>query len=120
MEYTQIATGTAYDGEPREGTARIIRGIKDVVTLMKDPALSEAVVFMEVPGTTTVGPVLRRVLGVVCTEGGTGSHIAIVSREFELPCVMGAKGVVLDDVDRRQVRIDPSGAVSVAFEGGAE
>lgn len=119
MEFTQVGTGTAYDGAPQEGTARIIKGVKDIVSLMKDPDLHEAVLFMEVPGTTTAGPVLRKVRGVVCTQGGTGSHIAIVSRELELACVMGASGLDLDEIDRRRVRIEPNGAVSVAAEGDA-
>ena len=48
----------------------------------------------------------------MCTGGTPRSHIGIVSREFQVPCVMGC---VFDDVpaDGTEVELDCSGA-----EGG--
>ncbi|MHA1309784.1 MAG: PEP-utilizing enzyme [Candidatus Helarchaeota archaeon] len=43
---------------------------------------------VEDSGTTTLGPILSDLSGVLCTTGSEGSHLAIVSREFEIPCIM--------------------------------
>jgi len=54
------------------------------------------IVVCEDAGTTTLGPILPDLAGIVCTTGSAGSHLAIVSREFELPCVMSAEFVIND------------------------
>jgi signal transduction protein with GAF and PtsI domain len=117
VEFKEIGGGTPYDGEAREGTARIVEDARDVLSLLRDGDLEKIVVFLRVPGTTTLGPVMRRIRGVVCTRGRAGSHLAIVSRELGLPCVMGAD-IDLEAVRGRQVRIEPSGAVAVAQVDG--
>jgi len=39
-------------------------------------------------------PVMRRVAAIVTERGGRTAHAAIVSREFGLPCIVGADGVM--------------------------
>lgn len=41
-------------------------------------------------GATFLSPVFDELTGVVCTGGTPRSHIGIVSREFHVPCIMGA------------------------------
>lgn len=53
-------------------------------------ATGEIAVVEEV-GTTTLGPILSKLAGVVCKTGGIGSHLAIVSREFSIPLSNGNK-----------------------------
>jgi pyruvate,water dikinase len=36
-------------------------------------------------------PVMKRAAGIVTNEGGLTCHAAIVSREMNLPCVVGTK-----------------------------
>jgi phosphoenolpyruvate-protein kinase (PTS system EI component) len=36
-------------------------------------------------------PLFPRIKAVVCTTGGETSHVAIVAREFNLPCIMGSE-----------------------------
>jgi signal transduction protein with GAF and PtsI domain len=48
----------------------------------------------------------------VCTGGTSRSHIGIVSREFQVPCIMAC---VLDEVpaDAAEVELDCSGPAGV-------
>ncbi|WXG45127.1 MAG: PEP-utilizing enzyme [Candidatus Atabeyarchaeum deiterrae] len=66
-----------------------IRTVEDVVNLF-DKATGK-ICIIEDAGTTTLGPILSELAGTVCTTGGAGSHLAIVSREFNIPCIMGTK-----------------------------
>jgi phosphoenolpyruvate synthase/pyruvate phosphate dikinase len=71
------------------GEAVFIQSVEDVINLFDNA--SGKICIVEDSGTTTLGPILSDLAGVVCTAGSAGSHLAIVSREFELPCIMGVQ-----------------------------
>lgn len=66
-----------------------IQTIEDVINLF-DKA-SGKICIVEDAGITTLSPILSDLVGTVCTKGSAGSHLAIISREFNLPCIMGIK-----------------------------
>ncbi|MFX0059453.1 MAG: PEP-utilizing enzyme [Candidatus Hodarchaeota archaeon] len=66
-----------------------IKTIEDVINLFDDAVGKICIV--DDAGITTLGPILSELVGTICTTGGAGSHLAIISREFGLPCVMGIK-----------------------------
>ncbi|MBD3229175.1 MAG: hypothetical protein GF329_13410 [Candidatus Lokiarchaeota archaeon] len=70
-----------------EGIFKFIESVEDVIGLF-DSAKGK-ICLVEDSGTTTLGPILSDLEGVLCTTGSGGSHLAIVSREFEIPCIMG-------------------------------
>jgi phosphohistidine swiveling domain-containing protein len=90
------------------GELRVVRAIQDVINLWKEGAQGK-IALVEDAGTTTLGPILSKLAGVVCTSGALGSHLAIVTREFEIPALMGTKldGVGIADLDRKQGAIEP-------------
>ncbi|GIX31469.1 MAG: phosphoenolpyruvate synthase [Porticoccaceae bacterium] len=63
-------------------------------------------------------PLMRRAAGIITDAGGTTSHAAIVSRELDLPAVVGTgKATELLD-DGQDVTLDcASGAVGRVYEG---
>ena len=71
------------------GELAYVNTVEDVMNLF-DKAAGK-ICLVEDAGTTTLGPILPELIGTVCTTGGAGSHLAIVSREFNIPCIMGAK-----------------------------
>ncbi|MDH5811499.1 MAG: PEP-utilizing enzyme [Candidatus Verstraetearchaeota archaeon] len=93
-----------------EGELRIVRSPKDVIELWKEGAAGK-IVLVEDAGVTTLGPILPKLAGVVCTSGGIGSHLAIVSREFSIPALMGTRinGLQLEDLNRKRAMIRPCG-----------
>ena len=75
------------------GVVRNFRSPDDVVDAMDsadDGLLEDTIALVDSGGTTFLSPLLARLAGVVCRTGTLRSHLAIVSREFELPCVLGA------------------------------
>jgi len=76
------------------GELIFIKTVEDVINLFD--AATGKICLVEEAGTTTLGPILSDLSGVLCTTGSAGSHLAIVSREFGLPCVMGVRFSVKD------------------------
>ena len=90
MSFTKIGKGlSAASKEEAIGEFSIINSVEDVLTLLETGAENKIVV-VEDCGTTTIGPILSQIKGIVCTSGSEGSHLAIVSREFEIPAIMSA------------------------------
>ncbi len=76
--------------ETAEGEFIVINSVEDVLKLLEVGA-DNKIVIVEDCGTTTLGPILSQIKGVVCTSGSEGSHLAIVSREFEIPAFMSSR-----------------------------
>ncbi|MFX1464643.1 MAG: PEP-utilizing enzyme [Promethearchaeota archaeon] len=66
-----------------------IQTIDDVINLF-DKAEGK-ICIVDDSGITTLSPILSDLVGTICTTGSAGSHLAIVSREFSIPCIMGVK-----------------------------
>lgn len=73
-----------------EGEFSVINSVEDVLNLLDGSAEGKIVIVQDC-GTTTLGPILSQIKGIICTSGSEGSHLAIVSREFEIPALMGAR-----------------------------
>jgi phosphoenolpyruvate-protein kinase (PTS system EI component) len=71
------------------GEAVYIKTIEDVIALFDNA--SGKICIVDDAGITTLSPILSELAGTVCTTGGPGSHLAIVSREFGIPCIMAIK-----------------------------
>lgn len=86
-----------------------VKTIEDVIQLF-DSAIGK-ICLVDDAGITTLGPILSELIGIICTTGGAGSHLAIISREFGLPCIMGAKLYVKDtsNIIGKQVEIKHNG-----------
>lgn len=85
-----------------------IKSIDDVIKLFNDA--KGKICLVDDAGTTTLGPILSDLAGVVCTTGCTGSHLAIISREYGLPCIMNIK-IVADKIslNGKKVKIATEG-----------
>ena len=68
------------------GEIVFIQSVEDVINLF-DKADGKLCLVND-SGTTTLGPIVSELTGIICTTGSAGSHLAIVSREFEIPCIM--------------------------------
>jgi phosphohistidine swiveling domain-containing protein len=105
-------------GEVR-GTARWFNDTADVLSI-DDDDLEETIAFVNKGGMTFLSPILPDLKGIVCTAGSRESHLAILSRESAVPCVLTAEvtgeivdgdEVVLDLRDAQVARITKSAAV---------
>jgi len=80
-----------FETDPVEGTARWFREPQDVIDSI-DSDLESTIAVVEFGGTTFLGPVLGRLAGIICMKGSLRSHLGIVSREYDIPCVMALQG----------------------------
>ena len=103
-----IGTGEkVFDHAAVRGRWKVMEGPTDVLDLM-DTGAEGVIVLVRDAGATFLSPIFHELAGVVCTGGTVRSHIGIVSREFQVPCVMACQ---LSEVpaDGREVELDCSG-----------
>jgi phosphoenolpyruvate synthase/pyruvate phosphate dikinase len=107
-----LGRGTVVSGEHGSGLARIVTSGREAAALMSSDDLEGVILVTNSATVTGVVPLLPRIRGVVCTGGGSTSHLALVSREFGLLCVMGAALDEIDGLDGVQIAISSDGTVS--------
>jgi signal transduction protein with GAF and PtsI domain len=110
---TDLGSGTTvFTTEPVSGTWRMLHSPDDVLTLM-DEGANGVVAGVADAGATFLAPIFDELTAVVCMSGTPSSHIGIVSREYQVPCIMAttfAGGVPDDGVT---VSVDCTDAVGV-------
>jgi signal transduction protein with GAF and PtsI domain len=89
-----------------------MEGPDDVIELM-DSGAEGVVALVRDAGATFLAPLYHELTAVVCTSGTPRSHIGIVSREFQVPCVMGTAFPDGEPADGDTVEVDCSGADGV-------
>ena len=121
-ELNEVGTGTNLftAGEVR-GVARWFNDTADVLSI-EDDDLAATIAFVHKGGMTFLSPILPDLRAIVCTAGSRESHLAILSRESDVPCVLAAQlsgevadgdTVVLDLSDAQTARVAvAAGAVS--------
>jgi signal transduction protein with GAF and PtsI domain len=101
-----------FDHEPVRGRFRVLDGPDDVLDLM-DTGAEGVIALVRDAGATFLAPIYHELTGVVCTSGTVRSHIGIVSREFQVPCVMGTTFDGEEPADGADVELDCSGEEGV-------
>ena len=101
-----------FDSPPVLGTWRVLEGPDDVLALM-DSGAEGVVAGVRDAGATFLAPLYHELTAVVCTGGTPRSHIGIVSREFQVPCVMGCVFADGEPGDGAQVEVDCSAGEGV-------
>ena len=106
----EIKGMTASPGVVRGRVKKILK-IHDMTKMMKGDILVSSMTRPEMV------PVMKLAAAIVTDEGGVTSHAAIVSREMEIPCIIGAKIAtqVLRDGDLVEVDAD-KGVIKILNE----
>lgn len=97
-----------------EGELRYITSVQEVVKLLREGPDGK-IVLVDDAGTTFLAPVLSKLAGVVCRSGALGSHLAIVTREFEIPALMGVKIEDPQGLNGKHALIEPEEGTSGAL-----
>jgi len=97
-----------FDHGPVGGVWRAMTGPDDVLAFM-DEAPEGVIALVRDAGATFLAPIYHQLAGIVCTSGSPRSHIGIVSREYQLPCVMALSFVGDEPADGTTVELDCSG-----------
>ncbi|HVE93703.1 MAG TPA: PEP-utilizing enzyme [Acidimicrobiales bacterium] len=108
-----VGTGQkVFDSPPVRGVWRELRGPDDVLELM-DAGAGGVVAVVRDAGATFLAPLYADLTAVVCMSGTPRSHIGIVSREYQLPCVTSAAFPDGEPADGSTVEIDCTGNEAV-------
>jgi signal transduction protein with GAF and PtsI domain len=109
---TDIGTGTrVFEAAPVRGSWRRLTSPDDVLVLM-DSTAEGVVACVADAGATFLAPIFDELTAVVCLSGTPMSHIGIVSREYQVPCVMAA-ALSDEPADGDEVEVDCSTAPGV-------
>jgi len=103
-----VGRGTkVFETAPVRGEWRRLEDPDDVLDLM-DTSANGIVACVTDAGATFLAPVFDDLTAVVCLSGTPVSHIGIVSREYQVPCIMGAT-LDAEPADGDRVEVDCSG-----------
>ncbi|HEX6312664.1 MAG TPA: PEP-utilizing enzyme [Acidimicrobiia bacterium] len=98
----------AFAAAPVRGVWRSLDTPDDVLALM-DTTAEGVVACVADAGATFLAPIFDELAAVVCLSGTPMSHIGIVSREYQVPCVMATELAGAAPVDGDEVEVDCSG-----------
>lgn len=89
----------------------------DVIRIMDegDDAAFDVVALVKDAGATFLAPIEADLAGIVCRAGNIESHLAIVSRDFQIPSLMAFAFSAEEPADGTRVEIDcDTGTLSLA------
>lgn len=79
-----------FEASDIEGTALVVRRVADVQKLLEEGVPDGSIAIIDDAGGTLTAPILPEFTAVICKGGTVRSHLGIISREFGVPCLMGA------------------------------
>ena len=101
-----------FDAAPVRGRFLPMEGPDDVLDLM-DSGADGVVALVRDAGATFLAPIYHELTAIICTSGTVRSHIGIVSREFQVPCVMACTFVGAEPAAGTEVELDCTGDEAV-------
>jgi signal transduction protein with GAF and PtsI domain len=99
---------TVFAAAPVRGAWRMLHTPDDVLALM-DTGAEGVVAGVQDAGATFLAPIFDELTAVVCLSGTPASHIGIVSREYQVPCVMSTAFADGVPADGTEVEVDCTG-----------
>ncbi len=96
---------------PGKGSGRV-KNIKDISEIDR---IKEGDILVTVMTNPDMVPAMRKAAAVVTEEGGRTCHAAIVSRELQIPCIVGAKFAASILEEGMEITVDATRGV--VFEG---
>jgi hypothetical protein len=102
-----------------EGTAVYVSDVEKVMELLTGGVPPETIAVIDDSGGTLTAPILGNFTAVVCMGGTVRSHLGILTREYNVPCLMNATLDGLADGDRITVEYSKPAADAYADQATA-
>lgn len=102
------------------GVARYVRTSDKVLEYLTKGVPADTIAVVEDSGGTLTAPVLEQFKGVLCAGGTTRSHLAILTREYGIPCLMNARLSGIRDGDRLEIEVTARAKTAEDYQSGAE
>lgn len=107
-------------GEDISGTARYVCSSDKVLCYLSGEIPEDTIAIIEDSGGTLTAPVLEGFKAVLCAGGTTRSHLAILSREYGIPCLMNVKLSGVKEGDSLIVEISAKSQTVEDYDAGVE
>ena len=102
------------------GTARYIRSNDRVLHYLTEGVPEGTIAVIDDSGGTLTAPIIEKFAGIICAGGTVRSHLGILSREYNIPCVMNAKVAGIRDGDRVQIETTAPAKTTEDYQQGVE
>lgn len=102
------------------GTARYVRTTDKVLECLTQGVPAGSIMIVDDSGGTLTAPVLEKFAGVLCAGGTTRSHLAILTREYNIPCLMNVRLSGIKDGERIEIEYSARAKVAEDYEAGRD
>ncbi|MCC7122610.1 MAG: hypothetical protein IT493_13730 [Gammaproteobacteria bacterium] len=102
------------------GIARYVRTSDKVMAYLTDGVPADTIAIVDDSGGTLTAPVLEKFTGVLCAGGTTRSHLAILTREYGIPCLMNVKLSGIKDGQRIELECSARAKTGEDYASGTE
>jgi phosphohistidine swiveling domain-containing protein len=101
------------------GTARYVSDVERVMDMLTEGVPEGTIAIIDDSGGTLTAPILGQFTGVVCLGGTVRSHLGILTREYNVPCLMNAQLDGLAEGDQITVEYSKPAADAYADQAAA-
>lgn len=102
------------------GTARYIRSNEQVLKLLTSGVPAGTIAVIDDSGGTLTAPIIEQFAGVICAGGTVRSHLGILTREYNIPCLMNAKLAGVKDGDTVALEVSAQAKTTEDYQQGIE
>ena len=100
------------------GVARYVRTIDKVMEYLTVGVPADTIAIVDDSGGTLTAPVLEKFKGVLCAGGTTRSHLAILTREYGIPCLMNVRLAGIKDGQRIELEVSARAKTAEDYQSG--
>lgn len=101
------------------GIARYVRTSDKVLKYLTEGVPADTIAIVDDSGGTLTAPILEKFKGVLCAGGTTRSHLAILTREYGISCLMNARLSGIKDGDRLEIECSAKAKTAEDYQMGA-
>lgn len=106
--------------EDRAGIALYVRSNERVMELLSNGVPPGSIAIIDDSGGTLTAPIIDQFAGVVCAGGSVRSHLGILTREYNIPCLMNAKVAGIREGDRIVIEASAAAKTTEDYQTGTE
>jgi len=106
--------------QDRQGIARFIRTNERVLDYLTNGVPPGIIAVIDDSGGTLTAPIIEQFSGVLCAGGTVRSHLGILTREYNIPCLMNAKIAGIADGDTIVIEASAAAKTTEDYQQGIE
>ena len=102
------------------GVARYIRSNERVLSYLTEGVPAGTIAVIDDSGGTLTAPIIDQFAGVICAGGTVRSHLGILTREYNIPCLMNARITGIRDGDRVMIEATAPAKTAEDYQNNVE